>query len=155
MPRSNKKKCWPNPPPKSPSVQLSSSSSEHVLMKQEQNLMIARAISSAKKHAIDIQHGTPNSANGNCAIESVIFNVNDRQCFPESLPFTPDYYRRIWMTDFMNQTVDDQTWNIYSKKQWEEGWKEMMESGVYERGLFGDLLLVCYCLWDKKDSPET
>ena len=112
--------------------------------------MIKRAISSAKKHGIDMCHGTPNSANGNCAIESVMFNVNDRQCFLESLPFSPDYYRRIWMTDFKNRTVNDLTWNIYSKEQWEEGWAEMMKSGVYERGLFGDLMLFAIACGVKK-----
>ena len=37
--------------------------------------------------------------------------------------------------------MDDPTWNIYSDKQWEDGWRDMMVSGVYERGLFGDLMM--------------
>ena len=90
---------------------------------------------------MNICHGTPNSADGNCAFESAIFNVNDRECFSEFLPFSPDHYRRIWLTDFKNRTVNDKTVNIYSLHEWEEGWKGMMESGVYERDLFGDLML--------------
>ena len=46
------------------------------------------------------------------------------------------------MTDMKNRTLHDKTWNIYSKSDWEAGWTEMMESGVYERGLFGDLMLL-------------
>ena len=76
-----------------------------------------------------------------CAFESVILNINDRQCFSESLPFSSDHYRRIWMTDFKNRTANDKTLNIYSPRQWEDGWNEMMESGVYERGFFGDLMI--------------
>ena len=85
MPRSNKKKSWTKPPPKSPTPQLISSSlsSEHILMKQEQHLMTARAIASAKKHGINLVPGTLNAADGNCAFESAISNVNDRDCFEE------------------------------------------------------------------------
>ena len=43
------------------------------------------------------------------------------------------------MTDMKNRTRDDGTWNIYSDTEWEEGWNAMMESGIYERGIFGDL----------------
>ena len=103
--------------------------------------MIQRAVESARKHNINISQGTQNSANGNCAFESVLFNINDRKCFSESFPFSPDYYRRIWLTDFKIRTAGDKTVNIYSPQQWEAGWSEMMESGVYERDLFGDLML--------------
>ena len=40
-----------------------------------------------------------------------------------------------------NRTLHDETWQIYSNKDWEAGWQEMKESGVYERGIFGDLML--------------
>ena len=112
-----------------------------VYSQDEETLMIRRAIASAKRHGINISHGTPNAADGNCAFESVVSNINDRPCYSESLPFTPDYYRRIWLTDFKNKTSNNTTWNIYSPQQWEEGWRQMMESGVYERDLFGDLML--------------
>ena len=103
--------------------------------------MLRGAISSANRHGVNIHPGSPNSATGNCAFESVISNVNDRSCFNGLFPLSADYYRRIWITDFKNKTVDDPTWNIYSNKQWEEGWAELMVSGVYERGLFGDLMM--------------
>ena len=75
--------------------------------------MVCRAITSAKKHGINLRRGTPNQADGNCAIESAIFNLNDRLCFPENLPFSVDYYRRIWMTDMKIKTLNDSTWNIH------------------------------------------
>ena len=46
------------------------------------------------------------------------------------------------MNDMINRTLHDKTWNIYSEKDWENGWVEMMESGVYERGIFGYLMLL-------------
>ena len=112
--------------------------------------IVSRAKASARKHGIKLIHGTPNNSDGNCAIESAIFNINDRDCFPESLIFSADYYRRIWMTDMKNRTIHDKTWNIYSAEEWELGWAEMMKSGVYERGLFGDLMLLAIACGIKK-----
>ena len=115
---------------------------ENILMQVEQNLMINRAIASANKHGINLSPGRLNSANGNCAFESSIFNNNDRKCFKEKFHLSPDYYRRVWLTDMKNRTMNDKTWQIYSDKEWEAGWKEMLDSGVYERGIFGDLMLL-------------
>ena len=142
MPRSNKKKFPLKTPPKSPTLIGSSKHYNDSNTKQEQKVILQRAIASAKKHEINLKEGTPNSADGNCAIESTIFNLNDRDCFVEKFIFSPDYYRRIWMTDMMNRTSHDKTWNIYTVQEWEDGWAEMMESGVYERGIFGDLMLL-------------
>ena len=106
-----------------------------------QNLMTKRAIASAKKHEINVCQGKPIPADGNCAIESVIANINERECFSDSFNFSADVYRRIWATEFKNRAIDDKTWNIYTNQEWEQGWVDMMNSGVYERGLFGDLML--------------
>ena len=104
-------------------------------------MLTKRAVASAKKHGIGLKPGLENSADGNCAFESVILNINERSSFSMTLPFSADYYRRIWMTDFKNRTIDDTTWNIYTRGEWEEGWNKMMQSGIYEQGLFGDLML--------------
>ena len=103
--------------------------------------LVERAVTSAHKHHIKLKHGTPNLADGNCAIESCILNINDRDCFPEKMKFSAEYYRKIWFTDMKNRTIHDETWNIYSEKEWNDGWDQMLESGVYERGIFGDLML--------------
>ena len=121
------------PPTKDPPTRPSGASSEKQI--------VIRAVSSASKHGIKLKHGRSNQADGNCAIESCILNINDRDCFTEKLTFSADYYRKLWFTDMKNRTVDDETWNIYSAKEWEEGWDKMLVSGVYERGLFGDLML--------------
>ena len=139
MPRSNKKKkSW------KPSHQiLPFQSSQDVitsLLNQEKTLMISRTIVSGKKHGINLKHGTSNPGTGDCAFESAIFNINDRSCYPLKFPLSVDYYRKIWVTDMSNRTVDG-PWNIYSPKQWMEGWKQMLTPETYERGIFGDLML--------------
>ena len=102
--------------------------------------MISRAISSGTNHGINLKHGTPNPGKGNCAFEAIIHNVNDRSCFAENFPMTIDWYRRIWMKDMENRTIDTPL-NIYSNEEWRDGWKDMQISGTYERGIFGDLML--------------
>ena len=51
-----------------------------------------------------------------------------------------DYYRKIWVTDMANRTINS-PWNIYSPEQWMEGWRQMLVPGTYERGIFVDLML--------------
>ena len=102
--------------------------------------MISRAIQSARKHGINLKHGSPNPGVGDCAFEAVIQNNNDRQCFRQKFPLTIGWYRRIWVTDMSNRTVDS-SWNTIGQQQWLEGWQEMLIPGTYERGIFGDLML--------------
>ena len=117
-------------------------SSEMKMKPPDEKNLVKRAINSGKKHGIELCPGRQNRGRGDCAFESVLFNINDRICFTEHLPFSTDYYRRIWMTDMQNYSLNDPTWNCsYSQEELLAGWEEMKESGVYERGLFGDLML--------------
>ena len=140
MPRSNKKKSPLKPLPKHPQNESLLSQNINLETYFDDKLITERAKASAMKHGIKLREGTPNSANGDCAFESTIYNVNDRDSFPDKLHFSPDYYRRIWMTDVKNRILHYQTWNIYSVTEWEDGWADMMVSGVYEREIFGDLM---------------
>ena len=145
MPRSNKKKHPFKPPPRDPTLSMVDHTTcpkiESQLSKKESNEMVQRALASAQKHGIKLKHGKPNEASGNCAFEAAIANVNHRKCFIEKFPLSHVQYRRLWMTDMKNRTINDLTWNIYSPLEWESGWNELMESGIYERGLFGDLMI--------------
>ena len=67
---------------------------EHKPMMIE-NRIVQRAIASAHKHRIKLDPGRRNHADGNCSYESVMFNINDRDCFKEKLTLSPDSYRRI------------------------------------------------------------
>jgi hypothetical protein len=71
--------------------------------------MLDRAIENAKLHGIDLHPGVSNLANGNCAFETVIDSINTRSCFPETYDGTPDYWRRIWMTEV--EQVAYRNWN--------------------------------------------
>ena len=67
-----------------------------------------------------------------------------KSCFNEKLLENPDFYRRIWTNDMMIKTLsnNDCSWNPgLTKKQLIDGFKEMMESGVYEIEFFGDMMM--------------
>ena len=51
-----------------------------------------------------------------------------------------NWYRRIFVTDMANRTVNT-PYNTMSTKEWYSGWSQMLVPGIYERGIFGDLLL--------------
>ena len=103
-----------------------------------------RGIINAQKHGINLEPGRENQGNGNCSYEAVIYNINDRSCFNEKLPMSPDYYRRIWNIDMMNKIIykTNKDWNPgLTEAQLREGFAELMESGVYERPFFGDMMM--------------
>ena len=120
MPKSKKKK-GPNlqPYPQS-STEIAS------LMSKERKLMITRAITSGRKHGINLTHGKANPGLGDCAFEAVIFNNNERHCFTNKFPLSIDTYRTIWVKDMAHRTVNTE-WNIYSDQEWYQGWGQMLK----------------------------
>ena len=155
MPRSNKKKKKRYQPVIPPEEEAT----VEKLLDNEKVLMLSRAIvsilfnfdeqlflyfnylqASAKRHGINLKHGTSNPGIGDCAFEAIIQNINDRACFKDNFNMSIQYYRQIWATDMANRTVDTPL-NTLTPKQWLEEWKQMTEPGAYERGIFGDLML--------------
>jgi hypothetical protein len=142
MPRSNKKKVLSKPPQKHPPGQSTSRSTDEIsyLLSQETKKMIAGAIASARKHGIQVEHGSSNPGTGDCAFQAAVQNINDRTCFQEKYPLSINTYRSNWVTDMANRTIDS-PWNTLSRQDWLEGWRQMLTPGTYERGIFGDLML--------------
>ena len=67
-------------------------------------VLVKRAIQSAKKHGINLKPGTINKGDGNCAFDSIISNINDRPCFPETLELSESDYRQVWITEFQMES---------------------------------------------------
>ena len=91
------------------------------LMEIERQKMIKGAILSAKHHGIYLEHGKPNPGLGDCAIESVIFNINERHCYRHKYLMSINYYRRLFVTDMANRTVDSAHLVTSGMVQWLEG----------------------------------
>ena len=148
MPRSNKKKSSQKNPhyppgriPPEPPPQINSSDTENqTLLENERAIMLRLALASGQKHGIDLKSGRTNPGFGDCAFEAAIFNNNDRTCFPKKFLMSIDYYRRLFVTDMANRTLYS-PYNTLSPTEWLKGWSEMLGSGAYERGIFGDLMV--------------
>ena len=69
-------------------------------------MIFRRAISSAEKHNVRLEPGKENHGDGNCSYESVIFNINERNCFNIKFNMSLEHYRVVWNTDMMNKILD-------------------------------------------------
>ena len=67
-------------------------------------LIITRAIESARKHGINLVPGIFNAADGNCAFDAVINNINHRECYYDKLSLSSEIYRQVWVTELENQS---------------------------------------------------
>ena len=105
-------------------------------------LIITRAIDSAKRHGISLIQGVLNEADGNCAFDAVINNINYRECFNEKLSLSSNIYRQIWVTELESEASRYPALGAgYTKEEMEENWNLLKQSGVYEVDFFGDLVL--------------
>ena len=111
--------------------------------------MIDRAVDNGKIHGINLHPGVENLGNGNCAFECVLDSINTRECFLEKFKGTPEYWRKVWMTEI--EKIAFEEWKgTRSKVEWHEGWSVLKESGAYEYEL-GDLVLPGIAHCTKKD----
>ena len=115
-------------------------------LKESVEPMVRRAISNAMFHGINLHHGVPNLANGNCAFEATIDSINTRSCFEETFDGTPDYWRKIWMEE-IEQIAYKNFHGGLTCNQWKQAWSVLKESGTYEYQL-GDLVLpgISHCV---------
>ena len=107
------------------------------------NKIFERAIANARKHNINLKPGIENKGDGNCSYEAVLLNINNRNCFHTKFLMSLGHYRVVWTTDIMNKTLDGRIeWNPgLSRSEIVQGFEELMESGVYERDFFGDMMM--------------
>jgi hypothetical protein len=109
---------------------------------EEQSNMILIAIANAKKHDIDLLPGVLNRADGNCAFDAVINNINQRACFAEKLTLSSSTYRQIWVTELESESDNFPSLGAgYTEDERKENWNRLKESGVYEVDFFGDFVI--------------
>ena len=104
--------------------------------------LVSRAVESAKKHGINLEQGKLNKADGNCAFDAVLYNINHRECFQEKLLLSSDVYRQIWVTELENESAKYPRLGAgYSDEEKKENWNLLKQSGVYEVEFFGDYVM--------------
>ena len=107
-----------------------------------QSSLFVKAISNAKNHGINLVPGVLNKADGNCAFDAVLNNINHRRCFSNKLPLSSLEYRQIWVTELesLSSTYPDLGAG-YSQEEKEENWNRLKQFGIYDIDFFGDLVI--------------
>ena len=106
------------------------------------------AISFAKTHGVSLIPGRKVGADGNCAFNSVIYNINDRPCYTKKLMENATLsYRKNWLTEFQYQAQlhEPELISGLAGDIPEEDivtlWKELQCDGVWNQDQFGDLII--------------
>ena len=111
--------------------------------------MLEKAIENAAFHEINLHPGVRNLANGNCAFETILDSISTRPCFPEIFDGSPDYWRRMWMTEV--QKVAYERWNGgLNQCEWKKEWEVLKNTRAYECEL-ADLVIPGIAHCTKKD----
>ena len=112
--------------------------------------MVDRAISNARFHGINLHHGVPNLANGDCAIEAIADNISTRPCFGEVFNGGSEYNRKNWMEEAEDLVFKFSGGAGMSPTAFHEQWNILKQSGNYEYEL-GDYVLAAIAHCTKKD----
>ena len=112
--------------------------------------MVDRAISNARFHGINLHHGVPNLANGDCAIEAIADNISTRPCFGEVFNGGSEYNRKNWMEEAEDLVFKFSGGAGMSPNSFHEQWSILKQSGNYEYEL-GDYVLAAIAHCTKKD----
>ena len=91
--------------------------------------MIYKAIEIAKFHGINLHHGVPNLANGDCVIEAVADNITTRDCFPEVYNQDAAYNRRVWLSEAAKEVFE---YSGISKEEFDLEWEQLKHPYYYE-----------------------
>ena len=112
--------------------------------------MVEIAILNAKFHGIDLHHGVPNLANGDCAIEAVTDNISTRPEFNETFCGASEVNRRNWMQEAEELVFNFSGGAGMTEAAFRAQWDILKKSGTYEYEL-GDFVLAAIAHCTKKD----
>ena len=112
--------------------------------------MVQIAIQNAESHGINLHHGVPNLANGDCIFESVADSISTRPCFRETWSGSAADHRKLWMEEAEDLVLEFSGGAGMSEKQFRREWALLKETGNYEFGL-GDFVLAAIAHCTRKD----
>ena len=112
--------------------------------------MVEIAILNAKYHGINLHHGVPNLANGDCAIEAVTDNISTRPEFNKTFCGASDVNRRNWMQEAEELVFNFSGGAGMTEEEFRAQWDILKKSGTYEYDL-GDFVLAAIAHCTKKD----
>ena len=110
--------------------------------------MVREAIANAYRHGIATRAGRPNAAQGDCAFEAVLNNLNIRQCFIKKIDKTTNEYRWEWVTKL--QKEQGQISIMDPDKYTIDDWEKFKTPGTYNTDI-ADLAMLAIARGCNKD----
>ena len=111
--------------------------------------IMTEGIALAAKYRIRLSPGCPNQSAGNCFIESIIDQINSRDCFHRKLALSPQYYRVIWMNITESLARCSAYYpGPYDEAAWLNQWTKLRRNSQFDIEYFGDLMMkgVMHCV---------
>lgn len=101
------------------------------------------AIKTAARMGMGLTEGEPVEALGNCLIESVKGNIEDRDIFAEKIKESINELREKVVKEG-ERVIGASPYRIedYSDEDWAYGWDQLRISGVWDVEYFGDLMII-------------
>lgn len=105
--------------------------------------MLTKAINTAARMGLHLREGDPVEALGNCLLESVKSNIDDRDIFEHKLDENIATLRENCVEEG-EQVIGASPYRIedFTDEEWHEGWQQMKHSGVWNVEYFGDLMII-------------
>jgi len=105
--------------------------------------MVTSAIKTAARMGMGLTEGEPVEALGNCLIESVKGNIEDRDIFEEKIEESINDLREKVVKEG-ERVIGASPYRIedYSDEDWAYGWDQLRISGVWDVEYFGDLMII-------------
>ena len=121
--------------------------------------IIQLAIRNAYRHMINLKGGTENPAEGNCAWESAIININERPEIEPKVDLDPGDAKIVYLNEMQEYTEKDRPELIpnHLKSQAKDAWNRLREDKVWNIDFFGDLVMPAIARGTKKKylySPQ-
>ena len=113
------------------------------------------AIYVAKQYGIKLGPGGKevwNKADGNCLYESIMDNINSRECFSEELDDVPQQYRMVWNMEGLKKIKMSEIYpGDYPEEEWEQAFEVLQTTSTYDLDFFGDFAIVNCAQYLRKD----
>jgi len=114
--------------------------------------MLRSAIRTANNLGLTLQEGAKVEATGNCLLEAVRGNVEDRDVFSKKIEETVSELRRN-AAEEGETVIGASPYRIadFSEEEWAEGWDRLRSDRIWDVDYFGDLMIIALAHYIRKN----
>ena len=114
--------------------------------------MLRSAIRTANKLGLTLQEGAKVEASGNCLLEAVRGNVEDRDVFTKKIEESVSELRRK-AAEEGELVIGSSPYRIedFSEEEWAAGWDRLRSDRIWDVDYFGDLMIIAVAHYIRKN----